>query len=64
VGHCGLVQSLSLRQTELQPPTRSLEKGDFAAKATAVVAIIAASKNMHNARFMFPPVSSFRYYSV
>jgi hypothetical protein len=32
-----------------------LENGDFAAKATAAVVIIAASKNMHNERFMFTP---------
>jgi hypothetical protein len=51
------VQSLLVRHTELQPPTRSLENGDFAAKATAAVVIIAASKNMHNERFMFSPVS-------
>jgi hypothetical protein len=49
------VQSLLVRHTELQPPMRSLENGDFAAKATAAVIIIAASKNMHNERFMFTP---------
>jgi hypothetical protein len=53
------VQLLSVRHTELQPPMRSLENGDFAAKATAAVVIIAASKNMHNERFMFTPVSFF-----
>jgi hypothetical protein len=48
-----LVQSLFLRHTELQPPMCCLGNGDFAAKATAVMVIIAASKNMHNERFMF-----------
>jgi hypothetical protein len=56
------VQSAFLRHTELQPPTRSLENGDFTAKAIAVVAIIAASKNMHNGRFMVPPVSSLVFF--
>jgi hypothetical protein len=51
-----LVQSLSVRHTELQPPTRSLANGDFAAKATAAVVIIAASTNIHNERFMFSPL--------
>jgi hypothetical protein len=36
----------------------SLGNGDFAATATAVVVIIAASKNMDNERFMFIPLSS------
>jgi len=31
----------------------SLENGDFAAKATAAVVIIAASKNIYIERFMF-----------
>jgi hypothetical protein len=53
------VQSLLVRHTELQPPTRSLANGDLAAKATAAVVIIAASKNMHNERFMFSPLPSF-----
>jgi hypothetical protein len=53
------VQLLSVRHTELQPPMLSLENGDFAAKATAAVVIIAASKNMHIARFMFTPVLFF-----
>jgi hypothetical protein len=53
------VQLLSERHTELQPPMLSLENGDFAAKATAAVVIIAASKNMHIARFMVYSCSFF-----
>jgi hypothetical protein len=50
-----VVQSWLVRHTELQPPTRSLENGDFAANAIAAVIIIAASNNMHIERFIFSP---------
>ena len=51
-GHARLVQSESLRQTELHPPTDGLGKGDRAENATAAVVMTNARKNIHIERFI------------